>query len=122
MNNPTEKENLAAAVNYYDAMLNKDFDTVSGYLHDDINFIAPFAEIHSKEEVISAGKMFAAMLQDLQIRSTFASDNEVMLAYDVVFSDPIGKNRAAALMNFENGKITKIELFYDSKPFTNTEK
>ena len=118
MNNAVEKENLAAAINYYNAMLNKDFDTISSYLHDDIIFIAPIAEMHGKEEVMSAANKFAAMLQELNIRSTFANDNEVMLAYDVVFSDPIGKCRAAALIDFANGKIIKMELFYDGRPFS----
>jgi hypothetical protein len=31
--------------------------------------------------------------------------------------EPIGKFRAAALMDFENDKITKIELFYDARAF-----
>lgn len=40
-----------------------------------------------------------------------------MLAYDMIVPDPIGKFRAAALMGFENNKITRIELFYDARPF-----
>lgn len=40
-----------------------------------------------------------------------------MLASDFMFHEPIGKLRAAVLMEFTNQLISKIELFYDGRPF-----
>jgi hypothetical protein len=40
-----------------------------------------------------------------------------MLAYDFMFPDPIGELRAAVLMSFTDHLISKIELFYDGRPF-----
>ncbi len=40
-----------------------------------------------------------------------------MLAYDFMFPAPIGTLRSAVLMDFSNQLISKIELFYDARPF-----
>ena len=115
--NAAAQANLKAALSYYKAMQAKDFDTMANYLGDTICLISPLAEINGKEEVLTAAKNFGGMLVDIHIRSKFADNSQVMLAYDMIVPDPIGKFRAAALMDFENGKITRIELFYDARAF-----
>ncbi len=40
-----------------------------------------------------------------------------MFEYDLMFPDPIVKLRAAVLMEFMDQLISKIELFYDGRPF-----
>ena len=54
---------------------------------------------------------------DIKIRSKFAHQNQIMLAYDFMFPQAFGKLRAAVLMEFTNQLISKIELFYDGRPF-----
>ena len=113
--NTTDNFNLAES--YYNAMLAKDFDKMADYLHNNVQFIGPLAEMHGKDAVVTAAKNFGGILQDLQIRSRFASHDQIMLAYDMVVPAPIGKFRAAALMEFTDRLISKIELFYDGRPF-----
>lgn len=115
--NTIAQANLEAALSYYDAMLSGNFDTMASYLGDEICLISPLAEINGKEEVLTAAKNFGGMLKEIHIRSKFSDNNQVMLAYDMIVPEPIGKFRAAALMDFENNKITKIELFYDARAF-----
>jgi len=110
-------DNLTSAQNYYNAMLSKDFNKMASYLHDNVHFIGPLAEMHGRNAVVSAAKNFGGVLQDIQIRSRFAADNQIMFAYDMVVPAPIGKFRAAVLMEFTNQLISKIELFYDGRPF-----
>lgn len=110
-------DNLNLAENYYNAMLAKDFDRMAGYLDDNVHFIGPLAEMHGKDAVVSAAKNFGGILQDIQIRSRFASHDQIMFAYDMVVPAPIGKFRAAVLMEFKGRLISKIELFYDASPF-----
>ena len=110
-------DNLNLAENYYNAMLAKDFDKMAGYLDDNVHFIGPLAEMHGKDAVVSAAKNFGGILQDIQIRSRFASHDQIMFAYDMVVPAPIGKFRAAVLMEFKGRLISKIELFYDASPF-----
>jgi len=110
-------DNLGLASSYYNAMLAKDFDKMVSYLHDNVHFIGPLAEMHGKDAVVTAAKNFGGILQDIQIRSRFASGDQIMFAYDMVVPAPIGKFRAAVLMEFKGRLISKIELFYDATPF-----
>lgn len=109
--------NLKFAENYYNAMLAKDFDKMTSYLHNEVHFIGPLAEMHGKEAVVSAAKNFGGILQDIQIRSRFSSGNQIMFVYNMIVPAPIGKFRAAVLMEFTDQLISKIELFYDASPF-----
>ncbi len=110
-------DNLNLAENYYNAMLAKDFDKMANYLHNNVHFIGPLAEMQGKEQIVTAAKNFGGILQDIQIRSRFAAGDQIMLAYDMVVPAPIGKFRAAVLMEFTDRLISKIELFYDASPF-----
>lgn len=110
-------DNLSLAESYYNAMLAKDFEKMAGYLHDNVHFIGPLAEMHGKDAVVTAAKNFGGILQDIQIRSRFADGNQIMFAYDMVIPAPIGKFRAAVLMEFTDRLISKIDLFYDASPF-----
>ena len=110
-------DNLSLAESYYNAMLAKDFDKMASYLHDNVHFIGPLAEMHGKNAVVTAAKNFGGILQDIQIRSRFAAGDQIMLAYDMVVPAPIGKFRAAVLMEFKSRLISKIELFYNATPF-----
>ena len=115
--NSESDNNLKVAENYYNSMLSKDFDKIASYLHDNVHFTGPLAEMHGKEAVVSAAKNFGGILQDIQIRSRFSSGNQIMFAYDMIVPAPIGKFRAAVLMEFTDRLISKIELFYDASPF-----
>ena len=110
-------DNLNLAENYYNAMLAKDFDKMASYLHDNVHFIGPLAEMHGKEPIVAAAKNFGVILQDIQIRSRFADGDQIMLTYDMFVLAPIDKFRAAVLMEFKGRLISKIELFYDASPF-----
>lgn len=109
--------NLIIATNYYHEMLRQNFDAMASYLHPDVIFIGPLAEMSGKTAVVSAAKNLSQILGDIKIRAKFASGNQIMFAYDFMFPEPIGKLRASVLMEFTNQLISKIELFYDGRPF-----
>lgn len=115
--NSESDNNLKVAENYYSAMLKKDFDTMASYLHDNVHFIGPLAEVHEKDAVVSAIKNLSQILglYDIKIRSKFAYQNQIMFAYDFMFPEPIGKLRAAVLIEITSQLISKIELFFDGR-------
>jgi hypothetical protein len=113
----SENDNLLTAESYYNAMLMKDFDKMANYLCENVHFLSPLSEMHGKDSVVLAAKNLSKILQDIQIRSRFASQNQIMFAYDFMFTNPIGKLRASVLMEFTEKCISKIELFYDGRPF-----
>jgi predicted DNA-binding protein YlxM (UPF0122 family) len=109
--------NLVVVETYYRLMVEKNFDVMGKYLHPDVHFIGPLAEMIGKEAVVDAAKKLNELLDTIEIRAKFSSGNQIMLAYDFMFPKPIGKLRAAVLMELQNKLITKIELFYDGRPF-----
>jgi hypothetical protein len=109
--------NILLAETYYQHMLNKNFENMEKCLHAEVNFIGPLAEMSGKSAVVKAAKNLSTILESIEIRSKFCTENQIMLAYDFIFPQPIGKLRAAVLMEFKHQLISKIELFYDAKPF-----
>jgi ketosteroid isomerase-like protein len=116
MTTATER-NVASAEAYYQAMHNKDLAGVARHLHPDVRFLGPLADLTGKEAVLEAAKRFVSLTKSLKVRAKFGSDNTAMLAYDVDFGEPIGICRSAVMMTFNDGLITRIELFYDARPF-----
>jgi hypothetical protein len=115
----SESDNkLKIAESYYSALLAKDFNRMTNYLHENVHFIGPLAEMHGREAVVSAAKNLSQILQAIHIRSRFVANNQIMLVYDFMFSTLALKLRAAVLMEFTGQFISKIELFYDGRPFT----
>lgn len=112
----TEK-NLQIAVSYYEAMIAGDFERMATYLHEDVHFIGPLDEMHEKDAVIRAAKGLCQTLDKIHIRSKFAQGNQIMMVYDFLFPAMNLNLRASVLMGFKNSRITKIELFYDARPF-----
>lgn len=110
-------DNKAIAVAYYTAMKEKNVAGCEVLLHEDVQFVGPLATMIGKPAVVSAIKNFAAILKDINIRAAFGTEDQAMLAYDMVFPEPIGNLRAATLMNIKDGLIVKLELFYDARPF-----
>jgi hypothetical protein len=110
-------DTIALAETYYSAMLAKDFVKMASCLHSHVRLVSPLSEIHGKDAVVSAAQNLSEILQDIRIRARFAAPHQIMLAYDFMFPAPMGKLRAAVLMEFTEGLISGIELFYDGRPF-----
>ncbi|OJU73169.1 MAG: hypothetical protein BGO07_03260 [Alphaproteobacteria bacterium 40-19] len=53
---------LKIAANYYNVMLAKDCDKMASYLHENIHFIGPLAEMHGKDPVVLAAKNFSQIV------------------------------------------------------------
>lgn len=115
--NTIETSFVTLTKRYYESIVSQDFGWINDSLGTDIAFLSPFYEISGKEAVMEVIQKFSEMINDIHIRSIMADDSQVMLAYDVVFKLPYGKERAAALISFQDQKIVHIELFFDRKPF-----
>lgn len=109
--------NLANAESYYREMLAKNFDAMAKRLHPNVHFIGPLAEMSGRDAVVEAATNLSGLLTDIEIRAKFSSGDQIMFVYDFMFPKPIGKLRASVLMDFDDGLISRIELFYDGRPF-----
>lgn len=112
-------QSLAKIVkSYYTEMGNKNVENLEQYLHHDVEFIGPMAEMAGKEHVLNAAENFMNMFDSIEIRQVFENDNNsAMIVFDLICPAPIGRFKAATLMIIEHDLITKMELFYDARPF-----
>ncbi len=111
------QNNVAIAEAYYTAVGEKNLDDMEKYLHPDVQFISPFAELKSKASVLEAVTRFMTLFNTLTIRAKFDSNDQAVLVYDVDFPAPIGNIPTASLLTFQDKLIAKIELFFDGRPF-----
>ncbi len=108
---------LAAASAYLKAWDNKDLAEISEYLHPEVRFLGPMADVTGKEPVLASAQRMFPLMQNLNVRSIFSSGEQVMAAYDFICAQPVGNCRTAELITFKDGLISQIELFFDARPF-----
>lgn len=111
------KNNMAIAQTYYTAIAGKDITGVEKCLHPDVTFSAPIAKMNGKIAVLEGTKNFMTMFTSYTVRAVCESNDQVMLAYDILCPSPIGLVPTAALLTFQEQLVIKIELFYDARPF-----
>jgi ketosteroid isomerase-like protein len=111
------QNNVAIAKAFYTAMSEKDVKAIEKYVHPDVQFSAPLAKLQGRDAYLEALKGFMAFFTMLTPRATFGEGDQVVVIYDVHCSAPVGKLPTAALMTFEEGLVTNIELFYDARAF-----
>lgn len=111
--------NADIAKGYYSAMNNRDLPGMRKYLHQDVEFIGPMAHFTGKSLLLEAAERLFSLFNELTIRTTFSSENQAMIVFDLNCQKPIGQSRAATLMTIYEGLIKKIEVFYDARPFEN---
>ena len=103
---------MTAAEGYYACMKKKDIEGLGQYLHPDVQFIGPLAQLTGKAPVIEGAGRLMQLFTDLTIRAKCAAANQVMLAYDLHCHAPIGTLRVAALLTFTGTLISCIEIFF----------
>lgn len=109
------ENNLSIVLAYYDAINQKNPSLAAEKLADNVKIITPLATRAGKVNVVEALKGLCSTVERVTITAKFTSDNQVMLAIDMLFPKPIGNLRAAGLLNVDQGLITRIELFYDGQ-------
>lgn len=111
-----ETNNVAIAEAYYTAMAEKNAAGMAKYLHPNVKFVSPLAQLTGKEAVLEAAVKLTTLFTKLTIRAKFGSADQAMLALDVLFPAPVGNFPTAALLTFKDGLIITSELYYDSRP------
>jgi SnoaL-like domain len=108
---------LVSGEAYLKARAKRDLEEIAKYVHPEVHFIGPMTEIAGVEKVLQSTQRIYGLLKTLQVRSRFASGDQVIFTYDFVCADPIGVCRTAELLTFKDGLIIKIEVFFDPRPF-----
>jgi SnoaL-like domain len=112
-----DQDTKVIAQSYYTAMAEKNFDGVAQYLDKDVIFVAPLITIIGKSAFLERVTDFFAYSAILTIRTVFGSHDQAVVVFTLDYPAPIGRVETAALLNIQDGLITKIELFYDGRLF-----
>jgi hypothetical protein len=109
-------QNASIAEAYYKAFGEKNFAEMEKYLGDNVQFVAPLDSLSGKQSVMEAAKGFANAFKTIKVRAKFGSMDQAAIVYDLELPTT-GVFSSTALLTFHEGLITKIELFYDARPF-----
>lgn len=108
-----ESRSAATAETYYTLVAKKNGEEVKKHLHPDVEFYGPLAHLKGKEAVFEATNNFMKMFKSLTIRAKFGAGDQAMVVYDVDIPGIVKNFPGASLLNFRDGLIARIELFYD---------
>lgn len=108
-------DTMAIGEAYYKALGEKNIETVERYLHPNIAFSDPQETAYGKETVLKAAARFMNIFKTLTIQEKFGSETQAMIVYEVEISGLSKPLKAASLLSFQDGLISKIELIYDTK-------
>lgn len=111
------KDATAIAEAYYTALGKKNLEEVNRYLHPNIWFTDPQEQVVGKEAVLNAATGFSTIFKSLTIRAKFGSEDQAVVIYDVEIPNFAKPLRAASLLSFQEGLISKIDLIYDTRCF-----
>jgi len=109
------KNNVATAESYYTALSEKNVSGMEKYLHPDVQFSSPAANLSGKKAVLEAAELMIKTFNTLTIRTKFGSEEQAVMILDLVYPEPVGHLPAASLLTINNGLIRKIELFLDGR-------
>lgn len=107
------KNHAAQAEKYYSLVGEKNIDAVKKFLHPDVEFYGPLANLKGKEAVAQATYHFMNSFKSLTIRAKFGEGDQAMVVYDVDIPGIAKEFPGASLLNFRDGLIVRIQLFYD---------
>jgi hypothetical protein len=113
------EHHVALAESYYAAFNDKDLSAIKRHLHPEVRFISPMGESSGRDSVLEAAGRLIGIIKSIKVRAKFGAGDQVMLAYDLYYGERAAICRAAVLMNFKDGLIARLELFYDARPFGN---
>jgi hypothetical protein len=98
---------------YYKLVGQKSVEGIKRYLHDEVEFYGPLANLKGKEAVVEATHHFMNAIKSLTIRAKFGVGDQALIVYDVDMPGVAKDFPGASLLNFREGVIVRIQLFYD---------
>lgn len=107
----------ALAQEYYTLVGKKNTEGISEYLHPEVELYSPLAALKGKEAVLQATSNFMKSFTSLTIRAQLSAGEQAMIVYDTDIPGIASNFPGASLLNFREGQIVRIQLFYDGSRF-----
>ena len=105
------------ALAYLDAVSRKDLSRAQELLMPNLEFTGPSGSRSSAQSFIDALKRLAAIHVRNDVKKVFVDGNEACVIYDFVTDTPSGSLPTIEWLQFEEGRIRSINLYYDRVPW-----
>jgi len=111
------KENAEVVAKYVAGWERRALTDIAALIHPEIQFKSPTAMLNGRDKYVEATARFLPLLERVDVRAKFVSDDGAMLAYDFVCRAPIGACPIAELVRIKDGLVYVSEVFFDARPF-----
>ena len=107
-----ENDPRALAVDYIEAVGNKDFDRVAELLHPEADFVTTGPRLHGIPAYVGALRQLAPILVRNDVHTTVVDGNDVAIVYDFVTDTPAGAVPTIEWLTTEAGRIRTSRLIF----------
>jgi ketosteroid isomerase-like protein len=111
----TDRKQLALA--YLEAVARQQYDKVAGFLAPDLRFRGPAMTYTSAGDFLGALKRLAAIHVRNDVKRVFVDGEHVCVIYDFVTDTTAGALPAVEWLQFDGGRISSVDLYYDRLPW-----
>lgn len=108
---------MSTGEEYYTLIGKKDIEGIMRFLHSEVELLGPFAHLKGREPVVLATENFMKSFKTLRILSKFGNEDQAMIVYETDIPGIADQFPGASLLNFRDGLIIRIQLFYDGSRF-----
>ncbi len=112
-----ENNNVARAHAYYTLVGQKNVEGIAEFLHPDVEFYGPLSTAKGKEAVVKATSGFMTAFKSLEIRAQFGDGDQAMIVYYTDIPGISPEFPGASWLQFRDGLIIRIQLFFDASGF-----
>jgi|SRR5262252_800867 len=107
----------ALALEYMDAINQQQFDMLEALLAPELTFTSPSTTRSTAREFLAGLKRLTAIHVRNEVKRVFADGDEVCVIYDFVTDTPAGALPAIEWLHIQEGRIRRIQLYYDRLPW-----
>jgi hypothetical protein len=100
------------AVEYIEAVGQKDFDRVTELLHPDIEFQMPGKTVRGAVDYVAALRRLGPIILRNNVKETIVDGGEVCVIYDFITDTAIGAVPSAEWVTVEDGRIRTVRLIF----------
>ena len=99
------------------AWTSKDFQTARALLSDGLDFKGPIDTFDNADAYMAAIQRLAEIVNGIETRKLFVDGQDVCVIYDMITATPAGTVPIAEWHQVRDGKIARIRVYFDSRPF-----
>jgi hypothetical protein len=102
---------------YQGAMAKDDWAGARAHLTDTIDFVGPFDKFSRPDDLLAALKKLHPIVERVDLHRVFADGDDVCMLYDLVTNSPAGTAYVCEWYHVSKGKIDRIRVVFDPRPF-----